>query len=157
MSNKIAKVKAQVVSPSKFDAGYVPATFLPHATLSKHGAAYVTHGVNVLATDQTLAALRKARVMVGNCVTQLDALASKLNHAGIAGMRELARKSQNACDGLLDRVDQKQGGKLYETQLSAATGALSLAAHTIAAASALVQACEALTTGHGFGFSLPKG
>lgn len=130
--NKIVKAKPVNLT--------VPEGFLPHNALAKYGAAYVTHEVNVSSTTSALIALRKARVMVDACIKGLDTIASTQPDAGIGAMRDLAIKARNACDGLLVRVDTKQEGKLETTQLSACTGALTLASTTIAAASALIRA-----------------
>ena len=108
----------------------VPANFLPHGTLAKHGAAYVTHNVGLTDVDATMVALRKAETMLGVAIDQIEKI--KHMHAGVESMQDLCRKAQNACKGLTKHA------KLYSTQLGAAQGALTLAAQTLSAASALI-------------------
>lgn len=133
----MAIIKAQqkvTVALAKADGGFVP-----KAALAKHGAAYLTHGVNMFDTSGMLGALRKARLVIEGLISELNAASkSPTAHLGIGAMRDLCIKARNALDGLLVRVDQKQKGVLYSTQLGAAQGALTQAGLTVAAAAAVL-------------------
>ncbi len=131
--NKIVKAQTVTMALSK-DGGFVP-----KAALAKHGAAYLTHGVNMFDTSGMLASLRKARLVLQGLISELSVESKKSGaHLGIAAMHSLCVKATNALDGLLVRVDTKQNGKLYDTQLGAAQGALTQAGMTVAAAAAVL-------------------
>ncbi len=141
--NKIVKTHSVTTALSK-DSN----SFVPKAALAKHGAAYLMHGVNMFDTSGMLGALRKARLVIEGLLSELVTASKKPGaHLGVSAMHSLCVKARNALDGLLVRVDTKQKGVLYPTQLGAAQGALTQAGMTVAAAAAVLDT-QAPTSGH---------